>query len=97
MAFRERSLDELADMVCGNFEAAKSLFRYRSSSYLTKFFRECDTDYYHDGSTRSYWVAERLREILAGPHFAPTHFEHLLNVIDVDLEGLTIRSIQADY
>ncbi|HEV7910470.1 MAG TPA: hypothetical protein VGP28_05150 [Methylocella sp.] len=54
----------------GNFNNAKneqSFFPYRSSSYLTEFFRDCDTDYEHDGSTRNYWVAETLREILAEP------------------------------
>ncbi|MGC1885982.1 MAG: hypothetical protein WA709_07790, partial [Stellaceae bacterium] len=66
--FRDRSLRELADMICGNFDSAKSFFRYRSSSYLTEFFQDCDTDYLHDGTTRWYWVSERLREILAGPH-----------------------------
>jgi hypothetical protein len=42
-------------------------FRYRSSSYLTEFFRDCDTDYEHDSSTRNYWVVATLREILAQP------------------------------
>ncbi len=64
MPFRERSLDELAEMICGNQDTTKGLFKYRSSSYLTRFFRDCDTDYYHDGTTRAYWVGERLREIL---------------------------------
>jgi hypothetical protein len=67
MAFKDRSVRELADMICGNFESTKSFFRYRSSSYLTEFFQDCDTDYCHDGTTRWHWVAERLREILAGP------------------------------
>ena len=58
---------QIADMVCGNFNKEESLFRYRSSSYLTEFFRDCDTDYEHDGSTRNYWVAETLRKILAEP------------------------------
>lgn len=58
----------IADMICGNFDAEKSFFTYRSSSYLTQFFRDCDTDYIHDGSTRNYWVADTLRQILAEPH-----------------------------
>lgn len=58
----------IADMICGNFKAEESLFVYRSSSYLTRFFQDCDTEYVHDGSTRNSWVASTLRQILAEPH-----------------------------
>ena len=57
MEFKERTLKQIAEMICGNFEKEESFFRYRSSSYLTEFFQDCDTDYEHDGSTRNYWVA----------------------------------------
>jgi hypothetical protein len=67
MEFKERTLTQIADMICGNFETADTFFQYRSSSYLTEFFRDCDTDYRHDGSTRRYWVAGTLHEILAEP------------------------------
>jgi len=68
MIFKERTLGQIADMICGNFDADKSCFRYRSSSYLTEFFQDADTDYRHDGSTRKYWVAATLQSILAEPH-----------------------------
>jgi hypothetical protein len=68
MKFKKRTIVQIADMICGNFKPEESLFRYRSSSYLTEFFRDCDTDYEHDGSTRSYWVAETLGKILSEPH-----------------------------
>jgi hypothetical protein len=68
MVFKERTLLEIADMICGNFQAEQSLFRYRSSSYLTEFFFDVGTQRGHDGSTRNRWVAETLREILAAPH-----------------------------
>ena len=59
---------QIADMICGNSrEGETNCFRYRSSSYLTEFFQDCDTDYAHDGSTRNYWVAETLKTILAEP------------------------------
>jgi len=58
----------LADMICGNFKAEESFFPYRSSSSITQFFRDCDTEYIHNGSTRNYWVAGTLREILTEPH-----------------------------
>jgi hypothetical protein len=70
MEFKQRTLMQIADMICGNFNSdknEKSFFRYRSSSYLTEFFQDCDTDYAHDGSTRNWWVAETLRQILAEP------------------------------
>ncbi len=67
MEFKERTLNQLADMICGNYESAESLFVYRSSSYLSEFFEDCDTDYRHDGSTRKWWVASTLRAILAEP------------------------------
>jgi hypothetical protein len=68
MEFRQRTLMQIADMICGNSKEGEArFFRYRSSSYLTEFFQDCDTDYEHDGSTRNYWVAETLRKILAEP------------------------------
>jgi hypothetical protein len=66
MKWRDRTLDEIAEMICGNGQ--NSFFHYRSSSYLTRFFRDADTDYAHDGSTRSYWVSSTLGEILNEPH-----------------------------
>lgn len=68
MDFKQRSLMQLAQLICGNGDASKAFFRYRSSSYLTEFFQDCDTEYVHDGSTRDRWVAEVLKAILAEPH-----------------------------
>jgi hypothetical protein len=68
MEFKQRTLMAIADMICGNFKAEESFFGYRSSSYLTRFFQDCDTEYVHDGSTRNYWVANTLRQILAESH-----------------------------
>ena len=67
MEFKRRTLNQLADMICGNYEAAESFFVYRSSSYLTQFFEEIETDFSHDGSTRAWWVAETLKAILREP------------------------------
>ncbi|MGH7603997.1 MAG: hypothetical protein ACRENK_08360 [Gemmatimonadaceae bacterium] len=68
MEFKKRTLMAIADMICGNFKMVESLFVYRSSSYLTRFFEDCETDYAHDGSTRNYWVADILKTILSEPH-----------------------------
>lgn len=67
MEFKRRTLTQVADMICGNFPAEETFFPYRSSSYLTEFFQDIDTDYQHDGSTRHRWVADTLKEILAEP------------------------------
>lgn len=67
MKFKRRTIDQLADMICGNFEPETSFFEYRSSSYLTEFFQDADTDYAHDGSTRKWWVAQTLEAILEEP------------------------------
>ena len=67
MEFKKRTLMQIADMICGNFKDDESFFRYRSGSYLTEFFQDCQTDYHHDGSTRNQWVAETLRQIIAEP------------------------------
>jgi hypothetical protein len=89
ITFKDRTLRQLADMVCGNFDAKDTLFPYRSSSYLTEFFQECETDYAHDGSTRWGWVADTLRDILAGPipgaHTVPPAFSAVIaRLMDLD-------------
>ena len=43
-------------------------FPYRSSSNITEFFAELDTDWEHDGSTRRWWVADVIEAILDEPH-----------------------------
>jgi hypothetical protein len=82
MEFKKRTLAQMADMICGNFKDQESFFSYRSSSYLTQFFQDWDTDHEHDGSTRGAWVAETLRQILAEPQpDANTPPETFLGVI----------------
>ena len=68
MKWKNRNLRALADIVCSNVDH----FQYRSSSYITEFFEDCDLEYFHDGSTRWAWVAERLEEVLAMPHSRPS-------------------------
>jgi predicted transcriptional regulator len=48
-------ISQLALMICGD-EQYTDIFPYRSSSYLTEFFRSVDLNYIHDGSTRKWWV-----------------------------------------
>ncbi|MCK4733150.1 MAG: hypothetical protein KAT65_11900 [Methanophagales archaeon] len=58
-------IDQLALMICG--DSPYTDFPYRSSSYLTAFFRGIDLDYRHDGSTRKRWVTEVLEELNEKP------------------------------
>lgn len=81
MKFKSRNLRELAEMVVGDSDH----FPYRSSSYITRFFEECDLDYVHDGSTRWAWTADRLAELLSDPqskaNALPDRFVHVLRVL----------------
>ncbi|MGO4739944.1 hypothetical protein AB4099_25580 [Bosea sp. 2KB_26] len=76
MKLRERTLEEIAEMICGNGDRVP--FVYRSSTKLTRFFRDIDTDYVHTGDTRSFWVTAVLREIMLepapNPHTPPETF-----------------------
>jgi hypothetical protein len=80
--FKKRTLSQIADMICGNFKAEESFFRYRSSKYLTEFFQDCDMEYQHDGSTRSAWVAHTLSTILtetqANGNMPPESFSRVI-------------------
>ena len=58
-------IDQLALMICG--DSPYTNFPYRSSSYITAFFRGIDLDYCHDGSTRKWWVTEVLEELNEKP------------------------------
>jgi hypothetical protein len=78
--FRRRNTEALGDLICGNPGAAHpgpgetpAFFPYRSSSYITQFFQELDTEWVHDGSTRHRWVADVLEAMLEEPHDGPTH------------------------
>lgn len=73
MKWKNRNLRELAHLVCGDpAPDGVSYFRYRSSSFLTEFFEDCDLDFVHDGSTRWSWVAECLTQVLAQPQVSST-------------------------
>jgi hypothetical protein len=73
MKWKNGNRRALAEIICGNREPNEvCYFPYWSSSYLTEFFQDCDLDFVHDGSTRSWWVANRLEEVLGQPHPGPT-------------------------
>ena len=70
MKWRDRTVEEIAEMICipKGIEGT-SFFKYRSSSYITRFFRDADTDFVHHSSfSRASWAADTLRKILEEPH-----------------------------
>jgi len=81
MKFRSRSLRAIAECVIGDNDR----FPYRSSSYITQFFEECDLDFVHDSSTRWAWTVSRLEELLQEPqpkaNALPERFVHVLRVL----------------
>ena len=81
MRFKNRNLRALAEAVVGDAK----YFPYRSSSYITQFFEECDLDFVHDGSTRWAWASDRLAELLEEPQPAantlPDRFVHVLQIL----------------
>jgi hypothetical protein len=102
MKFKRRNSEALADLVCGNLGSYESAaghdpkyFPYRSSSYITEFFQELDTDWTHDGSTRHRWVADVIDSMLGEPHDGPAHppeifcrlIDHLMDPADAMNEG----------
>lgn len=102
MKFRRRNTEALGDLICGNLGAdvpdathEPRYFPYRSSTYITEFFQELDTDWTHDGSTRHRWVADVLEAMLAEPHDGPAHppeifcrlIDHLMSPSDAMNEG----------
>ena len=81
MQFKPRNIRAIAEMVIGNADH----FPYRSSSFITEFFQECDLEFVHDGSTRWAWAASRLEELLAEPqpvaHALPERFMTVLRTL----------------
>lgn len=78
--FKRRNTEALGDLICGNLGVddpgigqEPKYFIYRSSMYITEFFRDLDTEWVHDGSTRNRWVADVLDAMLQEPHDGPSH------------------------
>jgi hypothetical protein len=75
----DRTLEQLAAMAIGD----NQLFVYRSSYYITAFFKRCGTDYNHDGTTRRIWTHNVLAELNNEPSHSPDlPSASILRVID---------------
>ena len=75
MRLSNRTISDLAELICGAAGGGGfkwDNFPYRSSSALTQFFRNCDLEYEHDGSTRKFWVEEVLDELNRMPPRNPS-------------------------
>lgn len=81
MIFKQRNLRAIAECIIGDNQH----FIYRSSSYITQFFEECDLGFIHDGSTRWAWTVDRLVELLqepqSQPHTLPERFVNVLRIL----------------
>lgn len=71
MQLKRLAIDDIAAMICGNKDSRGECFPYRSSSFLTSFFADCELDYVHDGTTRQSWVFGVLSELNNGPATIP--------------------------
>lgn len=67
MKLSDRVLEKLAEMVVGDHAE----FPYRSSYFITAFFKRCGLPFVHDGSTRRIWAQERLAELNLGTSQSP--------------------------
>ncbi len=55
------TLENLSEFICGDDTDKYPM--YRSSYYLTKFFRDINIDVEHDGTTRKLWVLSGLKSL----------------------------------
>jgi len=69
VAFKHRNLEAIGALLVGNLgrndpdnQEEARYFPYRSSSHLTEFFQELDTEYDPYGLTRHRWVADVLAD-----------------------------------
>lgn len=69
MKWKARTTEQVAELICG--DNTEGYFRYLTGPNLTRFFRDAETEFVHDGSTRRFWVADVLQEILDLPSSNP--------------------------
>jgi hypothetical protein len=83
MRLDDRTLEAIAGAICGNGdEPVGKHFPYRSSSYLTEFFRNAGFAYVHKGGTRKWWVLEILQGVnLEAASVADLPSDSLLEVL----------------
>jgi hypothetical protein len=88
------TLEALADFICG--DDTDRFPKYRSSTYLTQFFKGVGIPAVHDGSTRKWWVLNVVEQL------SPADLEKIiLRLVDLreyggsqDQLGLATRSMR---
>lgn len=83
MKLPPRIITHLSLMICGDQEY-KDIFPYRSSSYLTDFFRSIDLPYVHGIQTRRWWIQGILDELNTGenPNNSDFPSQEIIKVIE---------------
>jgi hypothetical protein len=72
-------------------------FPYRSSSSLTDFFVDCDTEFRHSGESRVPWTEGILNELNQGPSSKPQlPADGVVRVIEELLDPMHFRGASAD-
>jgi hypothetical protein len=89
MKLTNRTLDLLADVVCGGVpNSTDTTFPYRSSTYLTQFFTYCDMEYIHRGESRKWWVLDVLTKLNEGsatdPSLPPDGIQRVIKEVFAD-------------
>lgn len=80
MKFKSKNLREIAECIIGD----KNYFNYKTSWYISEFFKDCGLPFMHDGSTRWAWTSDRLAELLeesCPPTALPPMFVHVLRTL----------------
>ncbi|MEK6257037.1 MAG: hypothetical protein AABP62_00330 [Planctomycetota bacterium] len=106
MKLKTRTIRDLAEMVTGGVasgfsespkKSAFARFPYRSSSALTDFFIDCDTEYRHNSESRVPWTQNVLAELNEGPVSTPQlPADGIVRVIEELLDPKHFRSTTAN-
>jgi hypothetical protein len=85
MKFRQRTLSEIADLICGNTPVDR-FFQYRTSRMLDEFFADADASHIQgEGGSRARWTASVLDNILAepwpSPSVSPDRFARVISLL----------------
>ncbi len=104
MKLKTRTIRDLAQMVTGGAprtfgeepKSAWDRFPYRSSSSLTDFFIDCDTEYRHRGESRVAWTQSALEELNEGQASKPQlPADGIVRVIEELLDARHFRGSSA--
>ena len=101
MQLSEKTLNKLAEMICGSIGGMGGYnwpnFPYRSSSYLSEFFMNAGLPHRHSGSTRKWWVLEVLqKENVSACSNSKLPSDSMLSIIRTLLDGRSLEEAKKD-